>query len=133
MIINLTQHAATAEQVEAGVIDLPPEARECLVQLLTVEALPTRQEIDARCSDIAELAASLASPDDRQDGTAGLATHAMIGGAPWMMGALEAALIDKGIEPVYAFSTRESVDHPLPDGSVRKVAMFRFAGFVPAR
>lgn len=132
MILNLTQHTATDEQRAAGVIDLPPEARECLVRLLTVDALPTRQEIDARCADIAELAASLASPDDREDGKAGLATHAMIGGAPWMMRALEDALLDQGIEPVYAFSVRESMDQPQPDGSVRKVATFRHAGWVRA-
>lgn len=133
MIINLTQHAASPEQRAAGVQDLPAEARECVIRLLTVDDLPSRDEIATRCADIAHVAASLASPDDRQDGTAGFATHAMIGGAPWMMGALEAALIDQGIEPVYAFSTRESVDQPQADGSVRKVAMFRHAGFVPAR
>lgn len=133
MIINLTQHAASPEQRAAGVQDLPAEARECVIRLLTVDGLPSRDEIASRCADIAHLAASLASPDDRDDGTSGFATAAMIGGAPWMMRALEDALLDQGIEPIYAFSARESVDQPQPDGSVRKVAMFRHAGFVPAR
>lgn len=46
------------------------------------------------------------------------------------MGALERALIAKGVKPVYAFSARESVDHVQADGSVRKVAVFRHLGFV---
>jgi len=122
MILNLTQHAASADQVAAGVSDLPEADRAHLVRLLTVDALPTRAEIDARCADIATLS-SLHEP---------VAAQAMIGGAPWMMSALESALLDVGIEPVYAFSVRESVDQHQPDGSVRKVAVFRHAGFVGA-
>lgn len=124
MIINLTQHAASPEQVAAGVIDLPADEREQLTQLLTVDALPTRSKIEARCADIASLAALAFDAHPVQ---------AMIGGAPWMMSALEGALIDAGIEPVYAFSVRESVEQAQPDGSVRKVNIFRHAGFVPAR
>jgi hypothetical protein len=55
---------------------------------------------------------------------------AMIGGAPYLMAPLESALRAHGITPVYAFSVRESVDQVQPDGSVRKVAVFRHAGFV---
>ena len=55
---------------------------------------------------------------------------AMIGGAPWMMSALEGALLDAGVQPVYAFSVRESVEQVQPDGSVRKVNVFRHVGFV---
>jgi hypothetical protein len=54
----------------------------------------------------------------------------MIGGAPYLMGALEKALRECGFTPVYAFSKRESIDQPQPDGSVRKVAVFRHLGFV---
>jgi len=122
MILNLTQHAASADQISVGVADLPEADRAHLVWLLTVDALPTRAEIEARCADIATLA-SLHDP---------VAVHAMIGGAPWMMSAMENALRDVGIEPVYAFSVRESVDQHQPDGSVRKVAVFRHAGFVAA-
>jgi len=123
MILNLTQHTASADQLAVGVVDLPPTDKAHLAGLLTMDALPTRQEIEARCADIATLA-SLHEP---------VALQAMIGGAPWMMSALEAALMDVGIEPVYAFSVRESVDQRQPDGSVRKVAVFRHVGFVPSR
>ena len=120
MILNLTQHSASADQIAVGVSDLPEADRAHLVRLLTVDALPTRAEIEARCDDIATLA-SLHEP---------VAAQAMIGGAPWMMSALESALLDVGIEPLYAFSVRESMDQHQPDGSVRKVAVFRHAGFV---
>jgi hypothetical protein len=56
-------------------------------------------------------------------------THAMIGGAPWMMAALESALLDAYITPLYAFSVRESVEIAQPDGSVVKTAVFKHVGF----
>lgn len=123
MILNLTQHPATPEQVDAGVVDLPTEIREAVIALLTVDALPTRQEIEDRCADIAMLAATAFENHPVQ---------AMIGGAPWMMACLESALLDQGIQPVYAFSVRESVEQSQPDGSVRKINVFRHAGFVSA-
>ncbi|MDY0036713.1 MAG: hypothetical protein RBS05_12460 [Zoogloea oleivorans] len=130
-ILNLTQHPASGEQIAAGVIDLPGSARATLIELLTVEQLPSREEIAERCADIAQLAALNAANEDREDGR-GFATSAMIGGAPWMMAALEAALQSQGFEVLYAFSVRESVEQAQPDGSVRKVNVFRHAGFVQA-
>ncbi len=38
----------------------------------------------------------------------------------------------RGITPLYAFTRRESVEEVLPDGSTRKTAVFRHAGFIPA-
>jgi hypothetical protein len=134
-ILNLTQHPATAEQIAAGVIDLPEAARQKLSNLLTFADLPEPQEIADRAHDIALLAASMASPDDRDDrsGSFGFATDALIGGAPFLMAPLERALADQGFTPLYAFSRRESVEERQPDGSVRKVNVFRHAGFVRAR
>lgn len=48
------------------------------------------------------------------------------------MAALDAELHARRIQPVYAFPTRESVEQTQPDGSVRKVNVFRHAGFMPA-
>ena len=121
MILNLTQHPATPEQIAQGVVDLPADERATLIDRLTVDTLPTKAEIEARCADIAMLAATAFDAHPVQ---------AMIGGAPWMMSAQENALIDQGIQPVYAFSVRESVEQPQPDGSVRKVNVFRHVGFV---
>ena len=121
MILNLTQHKSTPEQ---GVTDLAPDMRDVLVRLLTVDTIPTVEEIEARCADIAYLASEAFDEPPK---------YAMIGGAPWMMARLERALIERGIEPLYAFSVRESTEEVQADGSVRKVAVFKHAGFIPAR
>lgn len=130
MIINLTQHPATPEQIEAGVTDLPQAQRAALVAALTVDTLPKRQEIAQRCLCIAEIALQNGLGDDMDDDP--VPASAMIGGAPWMMAALESALQERGIAPLYAFSVRESAEQAMPDGTVRKVNIFRHAGFVPA-
>lgn len=127
MIINLTQHAASPEQLAAGVVDLPAAHRALLVESLTVDTLPTRQEIADRCANIAALAVHNGLGGDDCDPHP---LQAMIGGAPWMMRALEDALANVGVQPVYAFSVRESVEQTQPDGSVRKINVFRHSGWV---
>jgi len=119
-ITNLTQHSSTPEQAAVGVRDLRPEHQERLRALLTFDILPSAQDVEKRAEEIAAFAATL-----------GVET-AMIGGAPFLMAPLIAALKVRWIECVFAFSSRESVETVLPDGSVRKTAVFRHAGFVPA-
>lgn len=119
-IINLTQHPATPEQLEAGVIDTSREDKIELGRMLTFSSLPSRQDVATRAEYLARLAVQYDAP------------YAMIGGAPWLMSALEAALFARRITPLYAFSVRESVETAMPDGSVQKVNVFRHAGFVPA-
>lgn len=126
MIINLTQHCATREQISQGAVDLPPAQRGHLIELLTVNSLPTSDEIRARCNDIALLAVHNGLGGDGDDPHP---LEAMIGGAPWMMSALEKALINHGVTPIYAFSVRESVE-TVVDGGVMKTATFRHVGFV---
>ena len=124
MIINLTQHAVTPEQLAAGVIDMEKEIdRAFLSKLLTFEELPDQAEMRLRARAITVLAVVSAPACDT----------AMIGGAPWLMAPLERALRQASITPVYAFSVRESTEQVQPDGSARKVARFRHAGFVPAQ
>lgn len=130
MIINLTQHAATAEQVAVGVVDLPAEQREALIDALTFESIPDAGEIRARAHDIAELACFNGLGGD--DGDDPFPSHAMIGGALWLMPPLAKELRLRSIEPVFAFSVRETEEKVHPDGSVKKVAIFRHAGFVQA-
>ena len=118
-MINLTQHAATPDQAEAGVVDMPAATRQALQRLLTFAAIPTAREVAERATAIAEMA-----------GESGHA-EAMIGGAPFLMAALEAALYWQGIKPFYAFSLRECVEISTPNG-VEKRAVFNHRGFVPA-
>jgi hypothetical protein len=128
MILNLTQHPATPEQTAAGVIEPPAEIAAQVRAALTVDALPSRTEILDRCAQIALLAVhnGLGEDDDPHP------QQAMIGGAPWMMRALEDALLAQGIQPIYAFSLREGAEQTAPDGAVRKVNVFRHVGFVEA-
>lgn len=138
MILNLTQHDATIDQRCAGVIDLPPAARDQMRALLTFSHPPTAAEIRARAHDIAELASMHASPDDRADAAGllpegdpgGFAAQAMIGGAAYLMPALEAELVGCGIEPLHAFTTREAIDVPNGRGGVEKRSVFRHTGWV---
>jgi hypothetical protein len=118
MILNLTQHAPTPEQVSAGVVDLPAESRSRLLELLTFRGLPTPSLVELRAQQIAVHA--LTEPG---------CTQAMIGGAPYLMCPLEHALRGAGIQPVYAYSERVSVETVAADGTVRKSAEFRHLGF----
>ena len=118
MIVNLTQHAATADQIAAGVQDLTSSDRDQVIAALNFEALPTAADLADRAGTIA-LVAMLAG-----------ATKAMIGGAPYFMAHLESALSGAGITPVYAFSRRESAEEVQTDGSVKKINVFRHSGFV---
>ena len=124
MILNLTQHPATPEQIEAGVVDLPDSVRPALIGWLTFSQLPSREEIEDRAEALALLADSLL-PEEGDPA-------AMIGGAPYLMAPLEAALRNQRIRPLYAFSRRESVEQTLPDGTIRKTSIFRHAGFITA-
>lgn len=120
-ILNLTQHSATAEQLAAGVVDLPAEVREELSALLTFADIPSAGMLRMRGILIAGLAlAEGAKPGDK----------VMIGGAPFFMEELCHSLREAGLRPVFAFSRRESVEQTTPDGAVRKVAVFRHLGFV---
>jgi len=118
-ILNLTQHPASADQIAAGVVDLTNDLA-ALKAALTFGELPNAQEIRNRVRKIADLAVA-----------SGIRT-AMIGGAPWLMGPLAAKLSQRGITPLFAFSVRETEEQAQADGSVRKVAVFRHAGFIPA-
>ena len=109
MILNLTQHYATEDQIKAGVYDLQGEA------------LPDSEEVNARAEKIAAIAS--------QTQKTGLV---MIGGALWLMYPLIKALVKRGLTPLFAYSERETVEEPQEDGSVKKIAVFRHKGFVPA-
>lgn len=135
MILNLTQHPATPEQLAAGVRDLNQE-RQALQELLTFDTLPTLADLEDRADAISLLA--------RREFDRAPFEAVMIGGDPFFMIPLEAALTGDPALPtsdpqtyhpevLYAFSRRESIEQPQPDGSVKKVNIFRHAGFVQAR
>lgn len=114
--LNLTQHSATPDQIKAGVFE--PEDKELVQKWLTFTSKPSKEDIIEHASMLTSIA--------RQSGFKKI----MIGGAPYLMGTLEAFLKAEGLIPVYAWSERVSVDIPQEDGSVRKVNSFRHAGFI---
>lgn len=116
IIINLTQHDSTSDQRDQGVVE--PSDKVAVRNLLTFNDIPSREQMLVRASKLAAVAVNMK------------AEAAMIGGAPYFMSALETALKERGIKPLYAFSIRRSVDETQPDGSIRKVAVFRHKGFV---
>lgn len=118
LIINLTQHPAAQEQALQGVFDFEGLQLQALKKALTFEGIPSKEEMRLRALLLAEMAKR-----------AGV-QKAMIGGAPYFMSALEKALKDVGIQPLYAFSVRESIEKTLPDGSIQKVNIFKHLGFV---
>ena len=124
-IINLTQHPATKDQLVAGVIDLPEKQRQELIRRLTFDELPNDGEVQQRAATIAgDLHEWL------EDAGIENVDAAMIGGAPYLMCPLERYLIGVRIQPIYAYSERISFEEKQPDGSVRKVNVFRHAGFI---
>lgn len=150
--LNFTQDAATQDQVEVGVLDLPLDLSQRVKDLLTFHAVPSVEEIRQRAQTLATLARDVqtilanqaskdAAPYYRGEDvgmepppSAYMADfrQVMVGGAPFFMGSLCAALKEYGLEPVFAFSTRESVYEVHPGGSVRKTTVFRHSGWVPA-
>ena len=149
-IINLTQHNATAEQNEAGVFSNAAIA--AVAALTNFVGMPTKEQIVLTAKEVAEKLSQLVqswafSPEevDRERNEGGMPNEesglnyyttcltpwkVMIGGAPWFMSSLEKELEAKGFKPVYAFSERVSVEQKQEDGSVKKINIFRHAGFI---
>lgn len=155
MILNLTQHPATPEQIKAGVVDVPSEQRPRLTALLTFPAKDLADNPSAAYQFIESRARSLVSefvlPELMSRASALLAeggytafgpealtllrpgtvtVEVMIGGASFFAAPLERALLDVGAQPLYALSERESVEEVLPDGTVKKIGVFRHLGFL---
>ncbi len=117
-IVNLTQHQATQDQLENGVVELDPTAKEWLTSMLTFDKLPMVEDIEYRASAIARNTRMLGYD------------KAMIGGALWLMSSLEKHLKINNVQPLYAFSVRESIETNNGDGSVTKKNVFKHIGFI---
>ena len=115
VIVNLTQHTPTVDQVAAGVVN--PIHWGAVKELLNFDTLPDVSNVVFRARDLARIA------------QASGATHALIGGAPYLMPPLQWHLQQVGIVPLYAFSERVSSEEVQKDGSVRKVNTFKHGGF----
>ena len=121
MILNLTQHNATKDQIYAGIIDMPVEFQVALKGLLTFPTQYTRADLEYRALQIHELVRDFCGTSKE------VLEGVMIGGMPSFMPVLESVLISKGIKVGYACTERQSVDKEV-DGKVVKTAIFVHAG-----
>ena len=128
IILNLTQHNATQDQIEAGVVEPSAEFKKLIQNKLTFEGLPSKDDIKFVAEELVDYALlALGELDLPKKGT-----MVMIGGAPYLMSALEKELAYAELKAVYAFSERVSEEVTQDDGSVRKVNVFKHMGFVEA-
>ena len=122
-IWNATQHLATPDQVTVGIVDVPQPLRARMARAMTFAELPSATVMRLSAQEIVNyLREAGAKPGDR----------VMVGGAPYMIPHLLSELDSVGLRPVFAFTRRESEEVAQPDGSVRKVSVFRHLGFVSA-
>ena len=117
MFVNMTQHDPSPAQVAEGVQTID---HDWVKAQLTFKGLPPAALVKERANALATWAKAQG------------ADRAMVGGAPWLMGPLERALVARGVEPLYAFSNRQSTETVQQDGSVLKVQEFVHLGFLPA-
>ena len=121
-ILNLTQHQATSEQKEEGVIEPSEKDKSHIRELLTFDEIPTKDELENRARQIVNIAYNGYIEQN--------VNYAMIGGAPFFMAHLVEWLHDVNIQPLFAFSIRESIETIAEDGSIVKNNVFRHKGFV---
>ena len=121
MILNLTQHNATKDQQDAGIIDMPVDFQTTLKGLLTFPTQYTRADLEYRALQIHELVRDFCGTSKE------VLEGVMIGGMPSFMPVLESVLISKGIKVGYACTERKSVDKEV-DNKIIKTAVFVHAG-----
>ena len=120
-ILNLTQHMATVDQADGGVVE--PSNKAAVQAALTFDVIPSSDDISIRAGLLARIA------QEFWRGRAGT-PFVLIGGAPWLMSRLEYELSLMGMTPVYAFSKRVSSETIDVNGNVIKTNIFCHAGFV---
>ena len=119
---NMTQHVASADQLKAGVVELNEIYKTTLLEALNFEGVPTS-------SDVGKAVQLMAGLMDEQEAYETEEVQFMVGGAPYLMAALtQWAPIYR---MVFACSDRVSEEQHMPDGSVRKVNVFKHIGFTP--
>ena len=150
MIINLTQHVASIEQLSQGLRDV--KDREALQQLLTIteEALKCSDEILSevleskasqiisefvypeiiiRCEDLLQAPPFASGLHAVRAVKETLEVKCLVGGAPILMEVLIRKLKMHGCTPLHALSARVSEDQVQPDGNIKKISIFKHLRF----
>ena len=119
-ILILTQHTPTEGQMSDGVYDLSPANRLRLKAMLTINELPSRDQLHQRVEEITDLVCGL---EDQPDAV-------MLGGFMALQGMLEAAFHDYGYQVCFSFSQRRCIETPLPSGEVKLNYVFDYEGMI---
>lgn len=131
MILNLTQHLATKDQLANGVVDLDQNRREKLQELLTISGIPSNRDLHDRAEKIIRLAWDFVyntRPESEHHGI----LEVMIGGAQCLMPYLIDHCYRSDIIPFFSFTERVSEEVQKEDGTVQKISKFKHLGFVDA-
>ena len=139
LLVNLTQHTLTKEQFShkgENLVEITFKpyngtskgTGDYVKHLLNFTSLPTKEDIISRATALADYAEGLLNQAKNDNDK----LFALVGGPPYLMGALETALKERGIQPLYAYSQRESVETINSDGSVTKTAIFKHIGYIEA-
>ena len=113
-IINLTQHIATPDQANQGVVE--PSDKKAVQELLTFTTCPNANEIKERAVKLAALCEGYET--------------AMVGGAGYLMRPLVQELFKKNVQPVFAISKPVEKQETLPDGTIKTQRIFQHEGFL---
>lgn len=132
LAINLTQHKLTQEQEgDAYWVRFDSyngtNSNIEVKKLLTFEFQPDTAEIQERAEKLADIAEGIFLQLDPEGA---LPHKAVIGGAPYLMHPLENALKERGIQPMYSFSQRVSVEAPNEEGKIIKTSTFKHVGWI---
>lgn len=123
-MLNLTQHALTAEQWRDGAVEPDQEMKTEIQKLITFD----RSVID-HPEQIKNRAKALAALIRREYP---LLNKALVGGALYFMPALVHELKEAGIQPYFSYTDRVSQETHNSDGSVTKTLVFKHLGWVEA-
>lgn len=123
-MLNLTQHALTAEQWRDGAVEPEADVKAQIQELITFD-----RSVMEHPEQILNRAKALVSLIKREYP---LVNQAMVGGALYFMPTLVRELKEAGIQPYFSYTDRVSQETHNPDGSVTKTLVFKHLGWVEA-
>lgn len=121
-LINLTQHALTQEQKDSVDCTIEPKGMDVY---LNFTEMPTAEVINERAYGMFNCLMQMLPPDVKPEDCT-----VLLGGAPFFMSACERVATEYGFKYCYAFSKRVSEEVKQPDGTVRKVSVFKHEGWI---
>lgn len=123
-MLNLTQHALTAEQWRDGAVEPEADVKAQIQELITFD-----RSVIEHPEQILNRAKALVSLIKREYP---FVNQAVVGGALYFMPALVRELKEVGIQPYFSYTDRVSQETHNPDGSVTKTLVFKHLGWVEA-